>query len=120
MSAAQKAIVNGHATNNTAKLVAAEGGLTALETARGNLETAIAAATENKDSVVVDIDAANVYKGKQWVLENDKSTYEAAITTAQGVADATDKKIADVTGAISTLGTATETFEGQVKTAPAP
>lgn len=105
MSEAQKAIVD-----NTAKLEEAEGGLTALETARGKLETAIVKANENKDSVEVDIEAANVYKGKQWVVQEVMGAYETAIGAATTASTAVDKTAADVTDATNALANATNEF----------
>lgn len=118
LSAAQKAIVDGHATNNTAKLVAAEGGLTALETARGNLETAILGATAYLADVKTSDDGDGLNVGDKWATEDNKDIYAAAIEAATTASKAVDNITADVTDAIDTLANATTTFEGEVKTAP--
>ena len=74
------------------------------------LQTAITTANSAKDGVVTSVDGTDVAQGTYWVTTDVMSTFEAAITTAQGVYDKAEATAEEVSKAVTDLNAATETF----------
>ncbi len=74
------------------------------------LQTAITTANSAKEGVVTSVDGTDVAQGTDWVTTDVMSTFEAAITTAQGVYDKAEATAEEVSKAVTDLNAATETF----------
>ena len=74
------------------------------------LQTAITTANSAKEGVVTSVDGTDVAEGTYWVTTDVMSTFEAAITTAQGVYDKAEATAEEVSKAVTDLNAATETF----------
>ncbi len=74
------------------------------------LQTAITTANSAKEGVVTSVDGTDVAQGTYWVTTDVMSTFEAAITTAQGVYDKAEATAEEVSKAVTDLNAATETF----------
>lgn len=74
------------------------------------LQTAITTANSTKEGVVTSVDGTDVAQGTYWVTTDVMSTFEAAITTAQGVYDKAEATAEEVSKAVTDLNAATETF----------
>jgi formylglycine-generating enzyme required for sulfatase activity len=74
------------------------------------LNAAINAAQTLLNETEVAESANTVWAGTHYVTEKEKTAYQNAIDTAQGVANNTGATQAQIDGAITTLGTATTTF----------
>ena len=79
------------------------------------LVAAIVAATANSATAAVSLDGLDVLPANKWVLQADLTTYTDAITEAQTVATNGNATQAEVTSAVSTLATATGTFNSAQK-----
>ena len=105
-------ITMGSLTTTTSALTVAGGGSgTTPETVdKTALQTAITEATAAKEGVVTSVDGTDVFAGTYWVTEAVMTTFETAITTAEGVygnASATAEQVAQ---AVTDLQAATTTF----------
>ncbi|WP_169313403.1 beta strand repeat-containing protein [Treponema primitia] len=79
------------------------------------LNTAIAGASAAKTGVVVDSAAANVATGTKWVTQGALSTFNAAISAAEGVSFKNRATQAEVDSAVTTLNSAKDTFNAAKK-----
>ncbi|WP_041610982.1 beta strand repeat-containing protein [Treponema primitia] len=77
---------------------------------KAELNTAIAGANTAKTGVVVDSAAANVATGTKWVTQGALSTFNAAISAAEGVSSKNGATQAEVDSAVTTLNSAKDTF----------
>ncbi|NMA93727.1 MAG: cadherin-like beta sandwich domain-containing protein, partial [Clostridiales bacterium] len=110
---ADQAAVDGSVTtlaNATAAFNSAKKAGTRVPPDKTALKTAITDARKNIWSVTVSTDGSDVFSLKQWVTEEDKSSYLAAIAAAQAVVDDEAAGRTEVDGAVETLANATETF----------
>ena len=79
------------------------------------LTTAITDANTNKVTAVVSTDGFDIDPANKWVTSAEMVAYELAISTAQGVADNTSATQTEVNNAVTTLNTATTTFNDAKK-----
>jgi hypothetical protein len=121
ISAAQAVNTNAAASQN-----AIDGAVSTLNTAQTTFTGAINTAATDKTALAATIEQANAAKtgvaeseidldtGK-WVLPEDMTTFNAAITAAQTVLNITDATQNAVDAAASTLDAAISAFNGKVK-----